>query len=224
MRELSLLVLLIFLCLGLRGQNTSDKSIFLTGVVCDRDSVQPLPEAVYRFGQTVRGVDKQGRFSVHVNVGDTLYFSHIGFESVRVVVSDTLKKDDYLLGIFMVRDTIELAEVMVLPRFFMEEFKMDANLINARNNMNQAVHAASRPVKEMDREMNQKMVIDDFARRVEMKGMVDVKLGVGTNTLTALQGLMRARRMADKGKVIRTEEIDLLKKIFYIEKREKSDN
>lgn len=161
---------------------------------------------------------------MHVKVGDTLYFSHIGFESVRVVVSDTLKKDDYLLGIFMVRDTIELAEVMVLPRFFMEEFKMDANLINARNNMNQAVYAASRPVKEMDREMNQKMVINDFARRVEMKGMVDVKLGVGTNTLTALQGLMRARRMADKGKVIRTEEIDLLKKIFYIEKREKSDN
>lgn len=224
MKEYSLLVLLIFLCLGSRGQNTNGRNVFLTGVICDRDSLQPLPEAVYRLGQSFQGVDEQGRFSVHVEVGDTLYFSHVGFESVKVVIADTLKKDDYLLGIFMVRDTIELAEVMVLPRFFMEEFKMDANLMNARNNMNQAVYAASRPVKEMDREMNQKMIINDFARRVEMKGMVDVKLGVGTNTLAALQGLMRARRMADKGKMIRTEEIDLLKKNFYIEKREKSDN
>lgn len=224
MKEYSLLVLLIFLCLGSRGQSTNDRNVFLTGVICDRDSVQPLPEAVYRLGKSVRGVDAQGRFSVRVEVGDTLYFSHVGFESVEVVISDTLKKDDYLLGIFMVRDTIELAEVMVLPRFFMEEFKMDASLMNARNNMNQAVCAASRPVKEMDREMNQKMVINDFARRVEMKGMVDVKLGIGTNTLAALQGLMRARRVADKGKMIRTEEIDLLKKNFYVEKREKSDN
>lgn len=57
-----------------------------------------------------------------------------------------------------------------------------------------------------------------------MKGMVDVKLGVGTQSITALQGLMRARRQAERGKVINIEEIDLLKKIFYIEKREKSDN
>ena len=90
--------------------------------------------------------------------------------------------------------------------------------------MKGAVNAASRPVKEMDREMNQKMVISDLARKVEMKGMVDVKLGIGTQSYTALKGLMRSRRMADKGKVIRVQEIDLLKKIFYIEKREKSDN
>ena len=94
-------------------------------------------------------------------------------------MSDSLQKDDYLVGIFMVRDTIQLAEVLVVPRF-LKEFKMDPGLINARNNMNQAIYAASRPVKEMDREMNQKMVIADLARKVEMKGMVDVKLGVGT--------------------------------------------
>ncbi|MCB6973425.1 MULTISPECIES: hypothetical protein [Butyricimonas] len=224
MRGHSLFILLIFLCLGLRGQDTNDRDIFVTGVICDRDSVQPLPDAIYRFGQEVRGVDNQGRFSVHVKVGDTLYFSHVGFEPVRIVVSDTLKKDDYLLGIFMVRDTIQLAEVVVLPRFFMEDFKMDSDLITAHNNMKGAVNAASRPVKEMDREMNQKMVISDLARKVEMKGMVDVKLGIGTQSYTALKGLMRSRRMADKGKVIRVQEIDLLKKIFYIEKREKTDN
>ena len=72
----------------------------------------------------------------------------------------------------------------------------------------------------MDQEMNRRMMIEDFARKVEMKGMVDVKLGIGTQSITALQGLMRARRQAERGKVINIEEIDLLKKIFYIEKRE----
>ena len=79
-------------------------------------------------------------------------------------------------------------------------------------------------MKAMDQEMNRRMMIEDFARKVETKGMVDVKLGIGTQSITALQGLMRVRRQAERGKVINIEEIDLLKKIFYIEKREKSDN
>lgn len=58
------------------------------------------------------------------------------------------------------------------------------------------------------------MVIDDFARKVEMKGMVDVKLGVGTQSLAAFRGLMWTRRQAEKGKVINVEEIDLLRKFF----------
>ena len=51
-----------------------------------------------------------------------------------------------------------------------------------------AIHAASKPVEAMDQEMNRRMMIEDFARKVEMKGMVDVKLGIGTQSITALQG------------------------------------
>lgn len=175
-------------------------------------------------GKEVRGVDKQGRFSLSVQVGDTLRFSHIGYAPIEVVISDSLRENDFLLGIFMVRDTVLLSEVLILPRFLVEGYQSNAFLLNAQNNLNQAIHAAAKPVKVMDQEMNRRMMIDDFARKVEMKGMVDVKLGVGTQSLAAFRGLMRTRRQAEKGKVINVEEIDLLKKIFYIEKREKSDN
>ena len=224
MKELSLLFFLLFFCLGVQGQNQGKNDVFVTGIVCDRDSIRPLPEAIFRLGKEVRGVDKQGRFSLSVQVGDTLRFSHIGYAPTQVVISDSLRENDFLLGVFMVRDTVLLSEVLILPRFFTGNYKSNAFLLNAQNNLNQAIHAASKPVETMDQEMNRRMMIEDFARKVEMKGMVDVKLGVGTRSVTVLQGLMRTRRQAEKGKVINIEEIDLLKKIFYIEKREKSDN
>ena len=224
MKELSLLFFLLFFCLGVQGQNQGKNDVFVTGIVCDRDSIRPLPEAIFRLGKEVRGVDKQGRFSLSVQVGDTLRFSHIGYAPTQVVITDSLRENDFLLGVFMVRDTVLLSEVLILPRFFTGNYKSNAFLLNAQNNLNQAIHAASKPVEAMDQEMNRRMMIEDFARKVEMKGMVDVKLGVGTRSVTVLQGLVRARRQAEKGKVINIEEIDLLKKIFYIEKREKSDN
>ena len=224
MKEFSLLFFFIFFCLGLQGQSQDKGNVFVTGVVCDRDSIQPLPEAIFRLGKEVRGVDKQGRFSLRVQVGDTLRFSHIGYTPMQVVIPDSLRENDFLLGFFMVRDTVLLSEVLILPRFLTGDYKSNTFLLNAQNNLNQAIYAASKPVKAMDQEMNRRMMIEDFARKVEMKGMVDVKLGVGTQSIIALQGLMRARRQAERGKVINIEEIDLLKKIFYIEKREKSDN
>ena len=224
MKEFSLLFFFIFFCLGVQGQSQDKGNVFVTGVVCDRDSIRPLPEAIFRLGKEVRGVDKQGRFSLSVQVGDTLRFSHIGYAPMQVVIPDSLRENDFLLGVFMVRDTVLLSEVLILPRFLTGDYKSNAFLLNAQNNLNQAIYAASKPVKAMDQEMNRRMMIEDFARKVEMKGMVDVKLGVGTQSIIALQGLMRARRQAERGKVINIEEIDLLKKIFYIEKREKSDN
>ena len=224
MKEFSLLFFFIFFCLGVQGQSQDKGNVFVTGVVCDRDSLQTLPEAIFRLGKEVRGVDKQGRFSLNVHVGDTLRFSHIGYSPLEVIISDSLKGNDFLLGVFMVRDTVLLSEVLILPRFLTGDYKSNAFLLNAQNNLNQAIHAASKPVKAMDQEMNRRMMIEDFARKVEMKGLVDVKLGVGTQSLSALKGLKRARRQAERGKVIEVKEIDLLKKIFYIEKREKSDN
>ena len=224
MKEFSLLFFFIFFCLGVQGQSQDKGNVFVTGVVCDRDSIRPLPEAIFRLGKEVRGVDKQGRFSLSVQVGDTLRFSHIGYVPMQVVIPDSLRENDFLLGVFMVRDTVLLSEVLILPRFFTGKYQPNAMLLNARNNFNQALHAASRPVEKMDQEMNRSMMLEDFARKVEMKGLVDVKLGVGTQSLSALKGLKRARRQAERGKVIEVKEIDLLKKIFYIEKREKSDN
>lgn len=223
MKELSLVLFLLFFCLGVHGQHSGAGDVFVTGVVCDRDSLQTLPEAIFRQGNEVRGVDRQGRFSLNVHVGDTLRFSHIGYSPLDVIISDSLKGNDFLLGVFMVRDTVLLSEVLILPRFFTGKYQTNTLLLNARNNFNQVLHAASQPVKKMDQEMNRTMILEDYARKVEMKGLVDVKLGVGTQSFAALKNLKRVRQ-AERGKVIEIKEIDLLKKIFYVEKKEKSDN
>ena len=117
MKEFSLLFFFIFFCLGVQGQSQDKGNVFVTGVVCDRDSIRPLPEAIFRLGKEVRGVDKQGRFSLSVQVGDTLRFSHIGYAPMQVVIPDSLRENDFLLGVFMVRDTVLLSEVLILPRF-----------------------------------------------------------------------------------------------------------
>ena len=111
MKEFSLLFFFIFFCLGVQGQSQDKGNVFVTGVVCDRDSIRPLPEAIFRLGKEVRGVDKQGRFSLSVQVGDTLRFSHIGYVPMQVVIPDSLRENDFLLGVFMVRDTVLLSEV-----------------------------------------------------------------------------------------------------------------
>ena len=72
--------------------------------------------------------------------------------------------------------------------------------------------------------MNQKMSINEHARSIEMKGMVDVKAGIGTESLEAYKWLKLQKRLKEKKEWLRPEEIDLLKKLFYLEKRKKKDN
>ena len=52
------------------------------------------------------------------------------------------------------------------------------NLINARNNMTGILKQAYAPVDYMDADMNQRMMLNEYARSVEMKGHVDVGIGV----------------------------------------------
>lgn len=219
MKKLNIVYLFFFFYLGVLGQNSEPAKVFITGGIFDQDSTLALPEAILRLKEKAYGVDEQGRFAITARVGDTLCFSHVGYVPVHLVVPDSLAGKDFLMGVFMTRDTVLLSEVLILPRFLIESKLSNTLLLNAKNNMNQALQAASMPVKSMDQEMNRRMMIEDFARKVEMKGLVDVKLGVGTQSLVAFKGLMQTRNQMNREKMIEIKEIDLLKKIFYIEKR-----
>ena len=159
--------------------------------------------------------------TVHTaGVGDTLRFSHVGYVPVEMVVADSLEREDYLLGVFMSRDTVMLSEVLVVPRFLEREVRLNPFLQNAYQNLNRALRAASRPVEKMDSEMNQRMQIEEFARRVEMKGMVDVRFGVGLYSFQALKAL-KASRERGRGGLATPRELDLLKRVFNAEKKGK---
>ena len=143
-------VMFLLLALGLgcgrsAGQETVRREVAIAGMVCDRDSLFSLPGATCRSGESIEGTDEQGRFFLTAGVGDTLRFSHVGYVPVEMVVADSLEREDYLLGVFMSRDTVMLSEVLVVPRFLEREVRLNPFLQNAYQNLNGALRAASRP-------------------------------------------------------------------------------
>ena len=72
----------------------------------------------------------------------------------------------------------------------------------------------------MDSEMNQRMQIEEFARRVEMKGMVDVRFGVGLYSFQALKAL-KASRERGRGGLATPRELDSSTRDFNAEKKGK---
>ncbi len=64
---------------------------------------------------TASGAD--GAFAFYVNRKDTLSFSILGYKSTEVQISDTLKGEEYIAGIYLKSDTLEIGEVIILPRF-----------------------------------------------------------------------------------------------------------
>ena len=90
-------------------------------------------------------MDVHGRFVIPTLVNDTIVFSYVGYKDVVVIVSDTLERNDYLVAVFMPRDTILLDEVVILPRLGSLKSEItalsarkDIDQVNAVNNLNMA--------------------------------------------------------------------------------------
>lgn len=215
---------LVIVCTSVLGQQKKDRLLSVVGVVWDKDSLLPLRETICRCNHVLSGVDENGCFSLLVNIGDTIRFSHVGYRPAEVLITDSLVSDNYLLGVFLTRDTVMLAEVLILPRYIDRSIRLNPLLLNAHQNLNRALWEASQPVDKMDHEMNQRMMIENFARQLEMKGMVDVRLGVGLYSLQSLKMLKNASRQNEKRVSITPGELNLLRRVLDAEKKEKMHN
>lgn len=215
------LFFLLFLPSFLAGQRiVLADSISFSGVVINAETAKPLADVTCRYGQMLVITDPSGRFLIHAATGDTVRFTYIGFKPYEIVIPDTLLKEEYMLGIFMSPDTVQLSEAIILQRF--GELKRQ-NRVNARNNMAGVLKDAYSPVKKMDAGMNQRMMINEFARSIEMKGHVDVGFGVGIGSFETLENLKRQKKYKDQKIFLDSGEIDLLKDLYYLEKREKEN-
>ena len=125
-----------------------------------------------------------------------------------------------MAGVFMGPDTLQLSEVLVVKRWGEEKRQQ---LLNARNNMTGILKQAYAPVREMDAKMNQQRMINEYARSVEMKGHVDVKAGIGTESLVAYRRLKVWKRIREEREWLNPGEVDLLKKLYYSKKKENPD-
>lgn len=218
-------LIILFICIWAGGLNAQrvyvTDSIIFSGIIIHTEMNLPLPDVACRRGNISVASNDAGQFVLRVGRGDSVRFSHIGFMPYTIVVPDSLTDPEYMLGVFLSPDTITLPEVVIVRRFGESQRQ---KMMYARNNMSGVIKQAYAPVKDMDATMNQQMMVNKYARSVEMRGHVDVGLGVGTQSLEAYRKLQLQKRKTGGQVWLENNEIDLLKKIYYIEKRKKENN
>lgn len=208
-----------------KAQTINNDSIFFTGAVMDQKELTPLPYAHFRVNEKRAGTSNAyGRFSFWVNSGDTIHYSYVGYRDVRVIVSDSLKRETYLFGVFMTQDTVALQEVLILPRFgdfrqaFINSKVNTPEYVRAKNNINSATYEAltKRPEK-MDAKANTDMLIQQHIVKNENKVMVPPDMMVGVSlgrTLPEIQRIQRKQKLRIPDDLITDNEIKVLQQMY----------
>lgn len=216
------ILIIIFTGLSLfsgKSQVKDDKPVHLTGFVIDKETREPLVNTHYIINNRRGGVvDANGRFAIPGLVNDTIVFSYVGYRDVIFVVSDTLMRDNYLVGIFMPRDTILLDEVVILPRLGSLRSEItalsstrDVDQVHAVNNLNMAAYTGiSRNIEWSDPEAQYRYVSNMIKSRAMAQGMVPsdeivaVNLALGLPFLFAYY-LRGGPKVPDRPEVVLTQ-------------------
>ncbi len=207
MKTKYLYLFLLFFTFTLNAQIAKDSLLF-RGVIMEGDSLFTLPHAKYVINDKIGFTsNEEGQFSFWAKSGDVVQFSYVGFKPLMVQVHDSLSNDNYLMGVFLSRDTIELSEVIIIPQIMNPNaiarnmpLLSDQNVIAAQNNVAMSTYQAkTQPVKEWDAEMNQENFIQ--ARSMDIQYQTQVKpsqiLGV-SNTAIAQQVAISKQKKVKK--------------------------
>ena len=101
-----------------------NRLVQLSGVVRN-EYLQPMQFVHILILNKYRGTisDTRGMFSFVVEEHDTILFSAVGYKRTGLIIPDTLDSFHFPVDIVMESDTIEIAEVIILPWKTYEEFK-----------------------------------------------------------------------------------------------------
>ena len=197
MRLQPILLILVFLIpaitIQVSGQESSSKKlrIFITGAVYDSETKEPLSNAHFILHKAENfSTNSNGKFTLFGHPGDTISYRYTGYKEVRVVIPDTLKALEYLMGVFMPKDTIQIPEIVIFPRIavypsMITEVKVNEEMINqAQKNVNKAVlQGLTQPVTKYDAEMSAKKTLRGYEMKAQYKGLlVTPENGVGIST------------------------------------------
>lgn len=132
MMQKTLLFLFLFGAIYSWGQETDakvkkTKKHILKGIVVDGETKKPLANTHVINLNTVVGTvsNREGYFTIRVQASDTLYFSYIGYQSLKLKISnDLLKGND--LEIAMYQIPTDLDEVEIRPYQLIGVLEVDA--------------------------------------------------------------------------------------------------
>lgn len=208
------------------GQVGSSRNvrIFITGAVYDSETKEPLSNARFGLSKSESYLTQPfGKFSLFGHPGDTITYKYIGYKDMRVVIPDTLKAPEYLMGIFMPKDTILIPEIIIFPRTevypsIVTEVKMDDKMYNqAQRNVNQAAfQGLTQPAKSYDAEMNGKKTLRGYEMKAQYNGLLvtpENSVALSTTNYQAhyLQfGMPAIRDRKITNEMVRQIEIDLI--------------
>jgi hypothetical protein len=125
-----LFFLSLILLFGTQHVHAQKKEVVeISGVVISNDSLKQLIPNCYVVipkRKQVATTNNEGFFSIVAVPGDTIVFSHIGFETQKLWVTDTLhNKDGYLTIVVLNWDRTILDPVIVYPWPSPENFKQE---------------------------------------------------------------------------------------------------
>jgi hypothetical protein len=99
-------------------QKTNDRKILFRGVVISSSTSERLAGSQILINNLFRSSSRDdGTFSFFAFPGDTIVFTMLGYKRSRLIVGDTLKAREFLTGVYMQNDTLQIGEVIILPRF-----------------------------------------------------------------------------------------------------------
>jgi hypothetical protein len=156
------------------------KPIYITGITYDSKSLEPLSNANFSVNNKKWfSTNESGRFSFFGNPHDTLIFKYLGYQPSLIIIPDTLKSQEYVMGVFMQQKSVKLAEVIIMRRVAFSSFIInsvpsdeDAAIIAQHNVDKAVVEGLTKMPAAYDAEMNAKKTMRSNQIRMEYKGML----------------------------------------------------
>ena len=237
-RIMAIALIMCCICSSISGQESGCKnSVFITGMVYDSKTQEPLGNTNFRINKNSGYVANElGRFSFLGCPGDSVVFSYVGYHTNRLVVPDTLKSDEYVMGVFMHEETVKLSEIIIFARIptnsiVVTQVQSDEHAKNlAQSNVDKAVvESLTQSPRVYDAAMNAKRTMRTNQMKAEYKGMLvspENSVGISnqgfmTNSLIFGSPILTRRKMAKEmitssESALLIEQFEALKKAYGI--------
>lgn len=136
-------ILLLSFVLGttlMLSAQEDDQLVQFSGVVLNAQNLQPIPYANVFDVTSKRGTytDEKGFFTIVAAINDTVQFSVIGYNTVDIVIPDTLQDQRYSIVQLMTQDVINLPETVIFPWPSKEHFDIEFLAMNVTDPMEEA--------------------------------------------------------------------------------------
>lgn len=180
---------------ALSAQETAkEKLVLIHGVVFDAVSQSPIKNVHYSISNHIGGAtDNEGKFSLYAYRGDTLHFSFLGYRDI-LFSTDTLPGNSYVAGIFMQADTLQIGEVIVMPRmgdlkteFMNSSSIVSKEMVNAQNNITISIYQGlANPPELGDPGTNYELLKQKHAIAAYEKGGIPSDRMLGLNLISII--------------------------------------